>query len=126
MKTLKYIIAGMFCTIMMTSASMAYFPVTGEKSIVEIAAGSTDHTTLVTALKAADLVSTLSGKGPFTVFAPTNEAFSMVPKDALASLLKPENKAALSGVLTYHVVSGNVDAATLIGMIKKGNGTALL
>jgi uncharacterized surface protein with fasciclin (FAS1) repeats len=126
MKTIRYIIAGIFCTVIMTSATVANSPLTGEKSIVEIAVGSNDHTTLITALKAADLVTTLSGKGPFTVFAPTNEAFSKVPQDALANLLKPENKATLSGVLTYHVVSGNVDAVTLIGMIKKGSGTAVL
>ncbi len=118
MKTFKYMIAGIICTVMMSSAALANCEIAGEKSIVEIAVGSKNHTTLLAALKAADLVTTLSGKGPFTVFAPTNEAFAKIPQDALASLLKPENKAALTGILTYHVVSGNVDAATLIGMIK--------
>ena len=122
MKTIKYIIAGFICAFVMNNQAQAM----GEKSIVEIAVGSKDHTTLVAALKAADLVTTLSGKGPFTVFAPTNAAFGKIPADALANLLKPENKATLSGILTYHVVAGNVDAATLTGMIKKGNGSVML
>lgn len=122
MKTLKYIFAGLICSVFMMNQAQA----TGDKSIVDIAAGSKDHTTLVTALKAADLVPTLSGNGPFTVFAPTNAAFDKIPADALANLLKPENKATLAGILTYHVVAGNVDAATLTAMIKKSNGTAVL
>ncbi|WP_296062833.1 fasciclin domain-containing protein [uncultured Amphritea sp.] len=81
-------------------------------TIVDIAAGDDSFSTLVTALNAADLVSVLDGTGPFTVFAPTNEAFSKIPADTLANLLKPENKAQLQAVLTYHVVSGNIDAAT--------------
>ena len=84
----------------------------GSKNIVSIAAGNPSFSTLVTALKAADLVSALQGDGPFTVFAPTNEAFSKVPKETLNNLLKPENKKQLQAVLTYHVVSGRVDAAT--------------
>lgn len=96
------------------------------KNIIENAVNSTDHTTLVAAVKAADLVETLSGAGPFTVFAPTNEAFDMVPKDALASLMKPENKKAMVGILTYHVVAGKVSAADLMKQIKDGNGTATL
>ena len=96
------------------------------KNIIENAVNSKDHTTLVAAVKAADLVETLSSAGPFTVFAPTNEAFDMVPKDALASLMKPENKKALTGILTYHVVSGKVSAADLMKQIKDGNGTATL
>ena len=96
------------------------------KNIIENAVNSKDHTTLVAAVKAADLVETLSGAGPFTVFAPTNEAFDMVPKDALASLMKPENKKALAGILTYHVVDGKVSAADLMKQIKDGNGTATL
>jgi uncharacterized surface protein with fasciclin (FAS1) repeats len=122
MKSLKYIIAGLICAIFMTNRVQAM----GEKTIVEIAVGSKDHTTLVAALKAADLVTTLSSKGPFTVFAPTNAAFDKIPADALANLLKPENKAALTGILTYHVVAGNVDAATLTGLIKKSNGVAVV
>lgn len=122
MKTLKFIIAGFVCAFVMNNQAQAM----GEKSIVEIAAGSKDHTTLVAALKAADLVTTLSGKGPFTVFAPTNAAFDKIPADALANLLKPENKATLAGILTYHVVAGNIDAATLTNLIKKSKGVAIV
>lgn len=97
-----------------------------KKDIVEIAVGSPDHTTLVAALKAADLVTTLQGKGPFTVFAPTNAAFEKLPAGTVTTLLKPENKAQLSKILTYHVVSGNIDASGVIAAIKKGNGKAEL
>ena len=83
------------------------------KNIVENAMGSSDHTTLVAAVKAAGLVETLSGKGPFTVFAPTNEAFDKLPKGTVESLLKPAMKKDLAGVLTYHVVAGNYKAADL-------------
>ena len=83
------------------------------KNIVENAIGSTDHTTLVAAVKAAGLVETLSGPGPFTVFAPTNEAFAKLPAGAVDGLLKPESKAKLTGVLTYHVVAGALKAADL-------------
>ncbi len=96
------------------------------KNIVENAVNSKDHTTLVAAVKAAGLVETLSGPGPFTVFAPTNAAFDMLPKEAVADLLKPENKNALTGVLTYHVVSGKVSAEDLMKQIKDGNGKATL
>ena len=85
-------------------------------SIVSIAAGNDSFTTLVTALKKADLVSTLQGSGPFTVFAPTNEAFAKVPEETLTNLLKPENKAQLQAVLTYHVVSGSVNAETAMSL----------
>jgi uncharacterized surface protein with fasciclin (FAS1) repeats len=122
MKSFKYIIASLFCAIVISNQAQAM----GEKTIVEIAVGSKDHTTLVAALKAADLVTTLSGKGPFTVFAPTNAAFAKIPADALANLLKPENKATLAGILTYHVVAGNIDATTLTNLIKKSNGTAVV
>jgi uncharacterized surface protein with fasciclin (FAS1) repeats len=81
------------------------------KNVVEIAAGNADFSTLVTAVKAADLAEALSGAGPFTVFAPTNAAFDKVPKDALQGLLKPENKAKLAAVLKFHVVPGKVLAA---------------
>ncbi|WP_374950518.1 fasciclin domain-containing protein [Mucilaginibacter sp.] len=96
------------------------------KDIVDNAVNSKDHTTLVAAVKAAGLVETLKSAGPFTVFAPTNEAFNKVPKDALASLLKPENKAALTKILTYHVVSGKLSAADLMAKIKAGGGKAEL
>lgn len=94
------------------------------KNIVENAVKSADHTTLVAAVKAAGLVETLQSKGPFTVFAPTNNAFAALPAGAVANLLKPENKTALSKVLTYHVVAGRWDADALMKLIRKGNGTA--
>ena len=96
------------------------------KNIVENAVNSQDHTTLVAAVKAADLVDTLSSVGPFTVFAPTNAAFAKLPVGTVDTLLKPENKATLAKILTYHVVAGTVTAADLIGMIKAGGGTATL
>ena len=96
------------------------------KNIVENAANSKDHTTLVAAVKAAGLVETLQTPGPFTVFAPTNAAFEMLPKGTVETLLKPENKSTLAGVLTYHVVPGRIDAAELAKMIKEGNGKAEL
>ena len=96
------------------------------KNIVENAINSKDHTTLVAAVKAAGLVETLQSAGPFTVFAPTNAAFEMLPKGTVETLLKPENKGMLSSVLTYHVVSGRIDAAGLTRLIKEGNGKAEL
>jgi len=96
------------------------------KDIVDIAIGSADHTTLVTAVNAADLVTTLKSAGPFTVFAPTNDAFNKLPEGTVANLLKPENKAQLSKILTYHVVRGNLDAAAVLDAIKKGNGKVVL
>ena len=96
------------------------------KDIVDIASGSKDHTTLIAAVKAADLVATLKGKGPFTVFAPTNAAFAKLPAGTVENLLKPENKATLVSILTYHVVSGNLDAAAVMAAIKAGKGTAVL
>lgn len=97
-----------------------------KKDVVDIAIGSADHTTLVAAVKAADLVATLKGAGPFTVFAPTNEAFAKLPEGTVESLLKPENKAQLTKILTYHVVAGNIDAAGVMAAIKSGKGTAVL
>lgn len=96
------------------------------KDIVDIAIGSQDHTTLVAAVGAADLVSTLKSEGPFTVFAPTNAAFAKLPAGTVEMLLKSENKAALAGILTYHVVSGNIDAAAVVAAINAGNGKAEL
>lgn len=94
------------------------------KNIVENAVNSADHTTLVAAVKAAGLVDTLSSKGPFTVFAPVNDAFAKLPAGTVETLLKPENKATLTKILTYHVVAGNFSAKDVIGAIKKGNGKA--
>jgi len=108
-------------TVMVGGAAM--YP---SKNIVENAVNSKDHTTLVAAVKAAGLVETLQSPGPFTVFAPTNEAFSKLPAGTVDNLLKPENKSALTGVLTYHVVSGKLNAVDLAKKIKDGNGTAEL
>ena len=96
------------------------------KDIVDNAVQSKDHTTLVAAVQAAGLVETLKGKGPFTVFAPTNDAFENLPAGTVETLLKPENKAALTKVLTYHVVAGRVSADALKKMIAKGGGSATL
>ncbi|WP_332825290.1 fasciclin domain-containing protein [Ramlibacter sp.] len=96
------------------------------KDIVDNAVNSKDHTTLVAAVKAAGLVDTLKSPGPFTVFAPTNNAFSMLPAGTVDTLLKPENKGTLTQVLTYHVVPGRVDAAALVSQIKAGGGKAML
>ena len=97
-----------------------------KKNIVENAVNSKDHTTLVAAVKAAGLVETLSSAGPFTVFAPTNEAFDKLPAGTVDNLVKPENKATLTKILTYHVVAGKLGAADLWAQIKSGNGKAEL
>src|SRR6195952_3686496 len=96
------------------------------KNIVENAVNSKDHTTLVAAVKAAGLVETLQSPGPFTVFAPTNEAFNKLPKGTVETLLKPENKSMLSGILTYHVLAGKMDSKEIASMIEKGGGKAEL
>lgn len=92
--------------------------------IVDAAMNSKDLTTLVAAVKAADLVNTLKSKGPFTVFAPTDSAFEKLPEGTVATLVKPENKAMLTKILTYHVVAGNVDSKAIAKAIKKGKGKA--
>lgn len=96
------------------------------KNIIENAVNSPEHTTLVAAVKAADLVDTLSGAGPFTVFAPTNAAFAKLPAGTVDTILLPENKATLQAVLTYHVIAGRLTAADLKSMIRAGNGQARL
>jgi uncharacterized surface protein with fasciclin (FAS1) repeats len=96
------------------------------KNIVENAINSKDHTTLVAAVKAAGLVETLESAGPFTVFAPTNEAFDKLPAGTVDNLVKPENKATLTKILTYHVVTGRLSAADLLAKVKAGNGKAEL
>jgi len=96
------------------------------RTIVDNAVNSKDHTTLVAAVKAAGLVDTLKSPGPFTVFAPTNTAFAALPAGTVDTLLKPENKATLTKVLTYHVVAGKMDAATLMAAIQAGGGKAQL
>jgi len=98
-------------------------PMYPKKNIVENAVNSKAHTTLVAAVKAAGLVETLQGKGPFTVFAPVNDAFENLPAGTVETLLKPENKATLTKVLTYHVVSGRYDFKALSAMLKKGQNS---
>ena len=101
-------------------------PMYANKNIIENAVNSKDHTTLVAAVKAAGLVETLQGPGPFTVFAPTNAAFDKLPAGTVDNLVKPENKGTLTSILTYHVVPGKIDAKTLIKLIKDGKGMAKL
>ena len=96
------------------------------KNIIENAVNSKDHTTLVAAVKAAGLVETLQSAGPFTVFAPTNEAFNKLPAGTVETLVKPENKATLTKILTYHVVAGRMTSKDLMKAIKGGKGTATL
>ena len=110
-----------YAQVMVGGASML-----ASKDIIDNAVNSKDHTTLVAAVKAAGLVDTLKGPGPFTVFAPTNAAFGALPAGTVDSLLKPESKAALTKVLTYHVVAGKMDAAALVQAIKAGGGKATL
>ena len=101
-------------------------PMYPSKNIIQNAVNSKDHTTLVAAVKAAGLVDTLSGPGPFTVFAPTNDAFAKLPAGTVDTLLKPENKDALVGVLTYHVVPGRYTAKDIMAMIKNDGGKTTL
>jgi uncharacterized surface protein with fasciclin (FAS1) repeats len=108
-------------TVMVGGAAM--YP---SKNIVENAVNSKDHTTLVAAVKAADLVETLQSKGPFTVFAPTNAAFDKLPAGTVETLLKPENKKTLQTILTYHVVAGKMNSGDIAKAIKAGNGKATL
>ena len=114
------------------TASAQNYPMVGgaamypTKNIVENAMNSKDHTTLVAAVKAGGLVGTLEGPGPFTVFAPTNEAFAALPAGTVDSLLKPENKGTLDKILTYHVVPGRLDASALERQIAAGGGKAML
>lgn len=121
MKSIKMFALVLF-TLVVTSAVKAQ----NSKNIVENAIASKDHTTLVAAVKAAELVQVLSSKGPFTVFAPTNDAFAKLPKGTVESLLKPENKSKLQAILTYHVVAGNLDSKAVVAAIKSGNGKATL
>ncbi len=100
--------------------------VSAQNTVVDVAVSSKAHTTLVAAVKAAGLVETLQGKGPFTVFAPTNAAFDKLPAGTVESLLKPESKATLSKILTYHVVAGNLDAAAVIKAIIDGKGKVVV
>ncbi len=105
---------------------IAAFSASAQTTVVDVAVGSKDHTTLVAAVKAAELVAILQSAGPFTVFAPTNAAFAKLPAGTLESLLKPENKATLAKILTYHVVAGNLDAAAVVKAITAAKGSLLV
>ena len=112
-------------SLFLSLVAVASFTVSfAQKTVVDIAVGSPAHTTLVAAVKAAGLVETLQSAGPFTVFAPTNDAFAKLPAGTVESLLKPEAKATLAKILTYHVVAGNLDAASVVKAIQAGNGSA--
>ncbi len=110
-------------TLLSTMLFLGTTAVLKAQNIVGVAAGNDNFTTLVTAVKAADLVDTLSGDGPFTVFAPVNDAFAALPEGTVAGLLKPESKAALTGILTYHVVAGEYKAAAVIEAINGNDGS---
>ena len=118
---LSAVAAPVFAQVMVGGA-----PMLATKDIIDNAVNSKDHTTLVAAVKAAGLVETLKGTGPFTVFAPTNAAFAALPAGTVDTLLKPENKAMLTGILTYHVVGGKMDAAALSKAIADGKGKAMI
>src|SRR5436190_9263355 len=136
MRKLYPVLFAMAAMLMLSSAASAQMmkenPMVGgaamypTKTIVDNAMNSADHTTLVGAVKAAGLVDTLKGNGPFTVFAPTNAAFEQLPAGTVDNLLKPENKEMLTRVLTYHVVAGRYDAKALAKLIAKGKGKAWL
>jgi uncharacterized surface protein with fasciclin (FAS1) repeats len=113
-------------TAMEKTVTVGGAPMYPSKNIIENAVNSKDHTTLVAAVKAAGLVDTLEGAGPFTVFAPTNRAFGKLPAGTVEGLVKPENKSTLTKILTYHVVSGRLTAASLMKAVKAGGGMAHL
>ncbi len=130
MKKTSLFVAGALCLALALQTVQAQTVMVGgeqmfkTKDIVDNAVNSKDHTTLVAAVKAAGLVETLKGKGPFTVFAPVNDAFENLPEGTVETLLKPENKAMLTKVLTYHVVPGRMDFDAIAAEIKKGGGKA--
>lgn len=131
MKTIKTIAFALGIFVMSQVNAQSIVTVGGEamyprKNIIENAVNSKDHTTLVAAVKAANLLETLQGSGPFTVFAPTNAAFAKLPAGTVENLVKPENKTTLTKILTYHVVAGKIDSKELMKRIKAGNGVATL
>src|SRR5580765_534375 len=133
MKTINVVGAAAIAALTMSAGAFAVnYPMVGgaamypSRNIIENAMNSKDHTTLVAAVKAAGLVETLKGQGPFTVFAPVNAAFAALPAGTVDTLLKPENKAQLTKVLTYHVVAGKRDSAALMKAIDAGGGKAML
>jgi uncharacterized surface protein with fasciclin (FAS1) repeats len=120
---MKSLLKSAFALTLLATLSIPAFADTSDKTVVEIAAGNDDFSTLVAAVKAAGLAETLSGDGPFTVFAPTNEAFAKLPEGTVETLLKPENKEKLAAVLTYHVVAAKVMAADVkAGKVATVNG----
>ena len=123
---MKKILFAVFAFVMAIGVANVSAQMKNDKDIVDTAMATDSLSTLVTAVKAADLVATLKSAGPFTVFAPTNDAFGKVPQATLSSLLKPENKQMLTGVLTYHVVAGNLDSKAVAKAIKDGKGKAVL
>lgn len=129
---IRSLMLGTGVALLLAGPALAADPMVGgaemyaNKNIVQNAMNSKDHTTLVAAVKAGGLVDTLEGKGPFTVFAPTNEAFAALPAGTVDNLLKPENKKQLDKILTYHVVPGRLDTEALDRDIKKGDGKAKL
>jgi len=132
MKLVKFaavVLAASLSAVALTAAAQVIVggaPMYASKDIIDNAVNSKDHTTLVAAVKAASLVETLKGKGPFTVFAPVNAAFAALPAGTVDTLLKPENKAQLRKVLTYHVVMGKLDSGALMKAIDAGSGKAML
>lgn len=126
------IVLSLVGAVALATVAFAANPVVGgkemfpDKDIIDNALNSADHTTLVAAVKAADLVATLKGVGPFTVFAPTNAAFAKLPAGTVDGLLKPESKGTLTKVLTYHVVPGKLSSLDIKQAIQKGNGSAML
>ena len=128
-KSTAFILSAALAAVTLTAAAQVMVggaPMLASKDIIDNAVNSKDHTTLVAAVKAAGLVETLKGTGPFTVFAPTNAAFAALPAGTVDTLLKPESKPALTKVLTYHVVAGKMDAASLTKAIAAGGGKAML
>ena len=129
---IRSLMLGTGVALLLAAPALAADPMVGgaemyaNKNIVQNAMNSKDHTTLVAAVRAGGLVDTLEGKGPFTVFAPTNEAFAALPAGTVDNLLKPENKKQLDKILTYHVVPGRLDTEALDRDIKKGDGKAKL
>ncbi len=123
---MKKILFAVFAFVMAIGVANVSAQMKNDKDIVDTAVATPSLSTLVTAVQAAELVDTLKSAGPFTVFAPTNDAFGKVPQATLSSLLKPENKQALTGVLTYHVVAGKLDSKAVAKAIKDGKGKAVL
>ncbi|RIV17694.1 fasciclin domain-containing protein [Fibrisoma montanum] len=123
MKIRSLLLLEVLLTALLASLSFVHHP---SGDIVDVAISSSDHTTLVAAVKSAGLVQTLKGKGPFTVFAPTNAAFERLPAGTVETFLKPESKPQLTRLLTYHVVPGKLDATSILKAIRKGNGQTTL